>query len=180
MEQEDMTFEEFRNEVIKSHTPKQAKVRNSFGVYDCYKLIRKNKWYDIGRPVTEHEFYSIVRGVNNLLADSLVHGDTVVFPSNMGKLELRKWGCGASIVGGKLKVTYPVDWNETLKLWYSDVEARNNKTLLRKESKEIFCVRYCKHAAAYNNKVFYEFCLNRKIKKALKDKIERGEIDTLW
>jgi hypothetical protein len=44
--------------------PRYYKVNNSLGVYDAYKWIRKNKWFNIGRPLKEHEFYSIIRKVN--------------------------------------------------------------------------------------------------------------------
>lgn len=171
---------EFSNEVRKASRPKQAKVRNSWGIYDSYKHIRKNGWYDIGRPLKEHEFYSIVRQVNDLLAEEIAKGNTVVFPSRMGKLELRKLERGVSIVDGKLKITYPVNWSETLKLWFEDAEARRNKTLLRTESRFVYHVRYCRHEATYENKVFYEFTVNRFIKKALKENINKGITDTLW
>ena len=32
---------------------------------DAYKWIRKNKWLDIGSPVSEHDFYKIIRGIND-------------------------------------------------------------------------------------------------------------------
>lgn len=175
-----MGYDEFTAEVCRKGKAKQAKVRGSWGVYDSYKHIRKNKWYDIGRPLKEGEFYSIIRKVNDIFADEVSKGETVVFPSRMGKLELRKSERGVSIVGGKLKVTYPVDWEGTLRLWYEDEEARRNKTLLRNENRWIYHVRYNKHDATYENKTFYEFTLNRFIKKALKDNIIKGGIDTLW
>lgn len=175
-----MEFEEFRTEVLKKRTKKQAKVRGSFGVYDAYKLIRKNKWYDIGRPLKETEFYSIVRETNKLLADEIANGNTVVFPERMGKLELRKIQTGVGIVGGKLKITYPIDWNKTLRLWHEDEEAHRNKTLIRDEQKLVYHVKYCRGEATYENKVFYQFVLNRFIKIALKENIKKGKIDTLY
>jgi hypothetical protein len=173
-------FNEFFNETCKNRGDKHFKVSNSFGVYDAYKLMRKKGWYDIGRAVKEHEFYSIIRGVNNYLAQEITNGRTVVFPSRMGKLELRKDKKGVSIVDGKVKVTYPIDWHETLRLWFQDEEERKKKTLLRIESPYVYKVRYCKWEATYENKTFYEFTLNRFIKRALKEKINNREIDTLW
>lgn len=175
-------FNEFRIQTIGARCKgnRKAKVRNSYGVYDAYRNIRRNKWYDIGRPLKEKEFYSIIRGVNNLLADELSKGNSIVFPDKMGKLELRKQEVGASIVNGKLKVTYPIDWGETLKLWFEDKEARKDKTLLRQNVKNTYKVKYCKYDATYENKSFYEFTLNRFIKKALKEKINNGLTDTLW
>lgn len=47
-------MDEFRRSVLKVNQPREHEVRNSYGVYDAYKYIRKNKWFDIGRPLTEH------------------------------------------------------------------------------------------------------------------------------
>ena len=175
-----MEFNDFVSEIQKKRQKGPFKIRNSFGTYDCYKLMRKNKWYNIGRPLKEHEFYTIVRGVNDLLAEEIANGNTVAFPERMGKLELRKHKRGVSIVNGKMKVTYPIDWGETMKLWFEDEEAKKKKTLLRRENSHVYHIRYCKYDANYENKIFYEFALNRFIKLALKDNINQGKIDALW
>ena len=156
------------------------KVRNSFGVYDAYKIVRRNNWFDIGRPLKEHEFYAVIRGVNKLLAENIANGDTVVFPSQMGKLELRKYPKGVSFEGGQLKNTYPIDWKSTNQLWAEDKEEKLKHTLLRYESPMVYHVKYCKEDATYENKTFYQFTLNRFIKKKLKENISDGKIDTLW
>ena len=175
-----MEFTEFVNEIQKKRQKGPFKVRNSWGIYAVYKHIRKNKWYDIGRPLKEHEFYSIIRGVNDLLAEELANGNTVHLPHRMGKLELRKHKNGVSIVNGKLKIKYPIDWSETMKLWFEDSEAKKNKTLLRRDNNQVYHIRYNKYDANYENKSFYEFTLNRFIKLALKDNINQGKIDALW
>lgn len=175
-----MDYQDFKVQIVKANTKKQAKVRGSYGVYDAYKHIRKNKWYDIGRPLKEHEFYSIVRKVNDLLADEIALGHTVTFPSRMGYLELRKVENGVSIADGKLKITYPINWEETLKLWFEDEEAKKEKTLVRDEDKYRYRVRYCKYDATYENKSFYQFDLNRFIRKKLKENIKSNKTDTLW
>lgn len=175
-----MGLDEFRNTIQKKSGSKQMKISNSWGVYDVYKHIRKNGWYNIGRPLKEHEFYSIIRGVNNYLAKEIINGNSVDFPYKMGTLELRKKERGVSIVNGKLKITYPVNWDETIKLWFEDEQARKDKTLLRDEQKFVYRVKYNKYKANYENKSFYEFALNRKIKKALKENIKNRKVDALW
>lgn len=175
-----MEYKEFRNKLLKTEAPKKAKINNSWGVYDAYKAIRKHQWYDIGRPLKEHEFYAIIRGINDLFAEEIANGKEMVFPGRMGKLELRKVQRGVSIVDGKLRNTYPINWDETIRLWYEDEEARKNKTLLRNESDYMYFVKYNKFGTIYENQSFYEFTLNRFIKKALKKNIEKGKIDTLW
>ena len=79
-----MTYEEFKSEVQHLSRPRKHKVTNSIGVYSAYKWIRKNRWLNIGRPLTEHEFYSIIRTVNNYLASSCIEGYTIKFPHRMG------------------------------------------------------------------------------------------------
>ena len=175
-----MELEEYKTQVQKKHGHKQMKVTNSFGVYDVFKHIRKNGWYDIGRPLKEHEFYTIVRSINNLMAAEIAKGNTVTFPSYMGKLELRKTKRGVTLKDGKLKNTYPVDWAKTIELWYEDEEARDQKLLIRHEVPWVYRVKYCFGSAKFKNKFFYQFVLNRTIKKMLKDNINSQKTDTLW
>ncbi len=175
----EQTFEEFKQAV---HTKKERdfKVRGSWGVYDVYKHLRKDGWKDIGQPVKEEDFYNIIRSVNKLLAEEIAKGETVKFPERMGCLELRKYEVGAFMVDGKLKVTYPIDWQNTLKLWYEDDEAHKQKLFMRQQNKWVYHVKYCLHDANYENKKFYLFALNTKIKKALSRNIKQGKTDTLY
>lgn len=173
-------FAAFKKDICKTHQGRKAKVKGSIGVYDIYKLIRKNSWYDIGRPLKEHEFYSIIRGVNNLLAEELGKGNTINLPSKMGSLELRKSYPTAKFVNGKLRITYPVDWDKTLRLWFTDAEAKKNKTLVRMEEGTVYRIKYNKHHANYENQSFYEFRLNSGIKKFLKENIKNGKVDTVY
>ena len=78
-----MTQNDFKNTIKKVQGKREHKVTDSIGVYDIYKIIRKNKWFNIGRPLKEHEFYSIIRSINNYLSDNLVNGDDIVFPYGM-------------------------------------------------------------------------------------------------
>lgn len=174
---EENDIKDFLSSIKRANEPRKHKIKGSYGVYDSYKWIRKNKWLNIGRPLTEHEFYTIIRSVNNYLADSLVLGNDVTLPNKMGRLELRKYDIKFSFDGNKVKSNLPVDWDRTLKLWYEDEEAFNNKTLVKIEEKEIFKIYYNKHVADYTNQVFYEFNINRDIKKRLKHKIKEGKID---
>lgn len=173
------SFQEFKNSIC--HQKKNAyKVTNSIGVYDMYKKIRKNQWYNIGRPVTEKEFYAIIRGVNKLLAEKMLNGETIHFPERMGKLELRKIKTGAKLVDDKLKITYPPDWKETWKLWYSDEEAFKDRIVLRKNDPYNFYVKYMVFDANYENKNFYRFTIHQKLRRTICEKARQGLIDTLW
>lgn len=172
------TLQEFKNQ----HTSDSRKfaVTNSWGIRDAYKLIRKNHWFNIGRPLKESEFYHIIREVNNLLAEEIALGNTVTFPERMGKLELRKYNRGVSIVNGKLKNTYPINWGETWRLWHEDSEEYAKGTVIRYETPVVYHVRYCKEGATYENKTYYRFVINRALKRRLRKNIVKGKADTLW
>ena len=172
------SYKDFKSAIQGLQNTRTHKVTNSLGSYDAYKYIRKNKWFNIGRPLTEHEFYQIIRRINNYLAEELINGNDIIFPNRMGKLELRKRNSLPIIdKNGNLKVTYAIDWDNTLKLWYEDEEAFNNKTLVRLPERNIFRIKYNKNTANYNNKSFMEFQVNRNIKVRLKQKIKNNEID---
>ena len=170
-------MDEFRRKVLKVDHSRNHKVKNSIGVYDIYKHIRKNKWYDIGRPITEHQFYTIIREVNNVLADNLLKGNDIVFPNKMGRLEVRKFEPIIRFDDNKLTVRLPIDWDRTLKLWSEDEEAYKERTLVKMEEKEIFKVCYNKTRADFPNKGFYQLQINRDLKIALKKKIKLGNFD---
>ena len=170
-------MDEFRRKVLKVDGPRKHKVRNSWGIYDAYKYTRKNKWFDIGQPVTEHQFYSIIRKINNYLADLLLQGHDIELPCRMGTIEVRKYDASISIKDGKVRSNLPVDWDRTLKLWSEDEEAYKERTLIKVEEKEIFSVFYSRTRANYKNKSFYEFRPNRQLKLRIKKRIKMGELD---
>lgn len=170
-------MDSFRRKLLKVEESRVHKISNSYGVYDAYKYIRKNKWFDIGQSITEHQFYSIIRGINNLLADSMLEGKDIHLPYKMGVLEVRKYDAKIAFVDGKLKTNLPIDWDKTLKLWSEDEKAYEERILIKMEEKEIFKVYYNKLRADYNNKSFYEFAINRDLKKRLKQRIKSGNFD---
>lgn len=177
LEEKDKGLVDFLSSVRKLNEPRVHKINHSLGVYDAYKWIRKNGWLNIGRPLTEHEFYSIIRRINNYLADSFLRGQDIKFPHKMGQLELRKYNARFSIKDGKVRTNLPIDWDRTLKLWYEDEEAYKERTLVKVEEKEIYKVYYNKQLAHYQNMVFYEFKVNRELKKSIKQRIKEGKLD---
>lgn len=171
------SFEEFRKQLLKVSEPKNYEITNSLGVYDAYKYIRKNKWFDIGRPLKESEFYKIIRTVGKVMADNLSRGEDIILPYRMGTLEVRKRKPKIELIDGSLKTTLPIDWKATHQLWYEDEEAKQNKILIRRNENWVFRIRYNKTYALYNNKDFYSFAVNRGIKLKLKENIKEGIID---
>lgn len=172
-----MKYTEFKQEVQKINKSRIHKVTGSIGVYQAYKYIRKNKWFDIGRPLKEGEFYRIIRKINTYLAEELSRGKEIKLPHRLGTLEIRKRPTRVAIVDGKLVTSLPIDWDKTLQLWYEDKEAFDNKTLIKIETEEVFKVYYNKQAANYNNKSFYEFKPNRELKRRLSKYAREGYLD---
>lgn len=167
----------FISSIKKVNNPRIHKVNGSLGVYDGYKWIRKNHWLNIGRALTEHEFYSIIRKVNEHLVESLLLGNDIKFPYRMGTLEVRKTDAKYKLIDGRVETNLPIDWDRTLRLWHEDEDSYNNKILVRLEGSEIFNVIYNKHNAVYNNKSFYDFKVNRRLKQKLKQQIKEGNLD---
>lgn len=175
-------MDDFRKDVLKIKGPRKHKVKNSLGVYDAYKYIRRNKWFNIGQPLTEHQFYTIIRTINLFLSDQLLEGHDIQLPCRMGKLELRKNAARINIKDNKVQTNLPIDWDKTLKLWAEDEESYKKRTLIKMEEKEIYKVYYNKSKADFNNKSFFGFNLNRSLKQRLKEQIKNGNLDAfkLW
>lgn len=171
------TLGEFRRNILNVNGNRHHKVNNSYGVYDAYKYYRKHKPKDREYILSESQYFAIIRQINNLLADELVQGNEVSFKAHMGNLELRKIEISPKIVNGSLVFHAPIDWDKTIKLWYEDEESFRNKTLIKVEEREIFKIYYNKSKANYENKSFYEFSVNRELKKRIAGKIKEGRID---
>ena len=171
-----MTEQEFKNKIKKVKSSRKYKVTGSIGNYDVYKQIRKNKWSGID-PISEKDFYSIIRQMNKAMAQCLINGEEVILPCHMGTLEIRKALRKLVIKDGKLRTNSPIDWNATLSLWYNDEEAQQQRLLVRNPNNEIFKVYYNKGKASYTNKSFYSFSLNRTIKQAIKKRALQGDLD---
>lgn len=168
---------DFRSKVLKIKESRTHSIRNSIGVYDAYRYLQRNKWFDIGRPLTSQEFYRIIRSVNNLMATLLIKGKSINLPYRMGRLELRKRSTTIRYKGNKLINTLPIDWDRTLKLWSEDEEAYKERSLVKTETKEVFRFHYDKSRATFENKSFYRLKVNRRLKLLLKQEIINGNVD---
>lgn len=173
-------FVNFKNDVVgANHKRHVFEVTNSNGTKEAWRWLKKNKWLNLSQPVTERQFGYIIKTINSYLQDQLLSGKDIVLPHRMGVLELRKFSTPVSLVNDKVVTYRPVNWQETVRLWWEDKEAYNNKTLVRHDIQEIYTVYYNKSKALYKNKSFYKYTPTRVIKKRLRDKITRGETDAL-
>lgn len=169
-----MSYKEFRKSILKTSDKRKHTIKNSLGVRDAYKWGKRN---GLLKKVSETEFYKIIRSVNNDLAQQLIQGQDVKLPQRMGQLEVRKFETYVKLHNGKLKTNRSVDWDATLKLWYEDEEAKENKILIKCEDKQVFTVFYNKMIANYNNKTIYLFKPNRALSNAIRFAGKEGLID---
>lgn len=68
-----MEYDDFRKRTLKAEEKKHHfKVTNSYGNKEAWRWIKKNKWLDIGEPLTEREFGAIIKAINKHLQDQLL------------------------------------------------------------------------------------------------------------
>lgn len=176
-----MTFEEFIVETKKAKGSKEKRVRDSYGVKCAFQEMRKNKWKNCKRAVTEKEFYAIIKAVHTVYAEALLNGEDVFFPYRMGRLSIAKHPANTYVNDkGELIVKKPINWNETLKLWYEDGESKNKKVLIRHDVSDVYHIRYNHWSGNAKNKQFFKFAPCRSLKIALKNKIKSGELTDVY
>lgn len=172
-----MEYKDFLKKVKKVDGKRNHKIKNSYGVRDAFLFYRKIRPKESKYVLSDCTYFKIIRTINNKLKEQFLSGKDIVLPERMGKLELKKRPHYIYFKEGKLKITNPINWQATLKLWYDDEEAFNRRLLIREESKESFRVKYNKYNANYNNKAFYKFSINRDLKIKLKELINNNKID---
>lgn len=176
-EEKNKRLADFLNSIKRVNEPRIHKVKNSYGVYDGFKYYRKNRPKEHKYVLTESQYFSIIRRINELLGEALINGEDVTLPYRLGRLEIRKYEARITTDGKKVRTNLPIDWDRTLKLWYEDKESYKNKTLIKVEEKEIYKVYYNRNIAEFTNKAFYQFDVNRELKRRLKQNIKEGKLD---
>ena len=163
---------DFKTLIKKANTKKEHKITASLGMREAFRYYTKKS-----KALDEKEFRRVIRYINNLLQESLVSGEDINLPCRMGRLELRKFKTSVSFKDGKIITNLPIDWDETLNLWYEDEESFKEKRKVRMEVPEVFRVYYKKSTANYNNKSFLTFKVNRDLKQKLKTNIINKKVD---
>ena len=170
-----MDYNEFRLDTLKAVGKKEFKVRDSYTLRSIYRALHKARKIPI--DMTEGQFSAIVKEFHKAYIAHFLTGGDIIFPLQMGRIELKKYGTKVNFVDGKLKTNYPIDWNRTLHWWHEDEEAMKQKKVLRHEPKWVFRILYNKSKAKFTNKIFYKFTPARSFKKALREKIINNQID---
>jgi hypothetical protein len=173
-----MNYTDFKIKVTKIREKKgPSKITNSNGVKEAWRWLRKNKWLNLGQPITELELGTIIKAINQTLQDQLLEGKDVRLPNKMGRLEVRKFHDKLQYENGKIITNLPIDWERTLHLWWEDEESHKAKTLVRYEACERFLIYLNKTYAHFTNKEFYKFTPTRSFKKRFRNKIVNKQLD---
>lgn len=170
-----MSYNDFRLSTLKAVGRKEFKVSGSNTLRSIYRALHKERSIPI--DMTETQFSNIIKEVHKTYIEHFIKGSDIIFPYNMGRIELRKYHTKVEFIDGKLKTNYPINWKKTLQWWYEDATAKATKKLLRYEPKYVFRILYNKSRAKFNNKTFYKFTPARSLKKVLREKINNNEID---
>lgn len=153
------------------------KVKNSLGVYAAYRYLSANKWLTIPKRLTSHEFYSIIRSANTIIADKIASGESFNIPCRLGCIEVRKFKTYVNITeDNQIRTNLAIDWKETNKLWREDEEAKKKKMFVRFNNKDTFKVHYDRHTAKCHNVYMFKFKANRQLKIKLKNNINEGRL----
>lgn len=165
-------FSDYIAKVKKVSGSRKHSITKSYGVNEAYRHYVKS-----GGILTRRQYGEVIRYINSYNREELASGKEIKLPCGFGTLALRKSKRGIKEVDGKLTITYPVDWESTLKLWYEDEEARQRKQLVKSISDTVFMVVYPNKGRTYSNSPFYGFAPGRKLKIRLKDRVKENSVD---
>lgn len=154
------------------------KIKSDYGMLDYFKYYKEN-----GGKLDIKQYRKILKEFNSGLYDIICTNDYVyTLPKRMGFISIYKIKNYVKVEDGELKTNLPPNWNETLKLWAVDEEAREHKTLIRVENSNTdrytHRIMYTKSRAVFKNKTIYKMQINRALKQHLKDKINKGNFDS--
>ena len=167
-----MTEQEFFSKIRRVNDTRIYTFTNSYTVRDYYYYFKR-----FNKNLTELQFSTALRAIFKVLFNNLINSRDAVLP-NLGKLDVRKMEREIKIVDNKVVTNLPINWDETLRLWYNDESSRKKKTLVRCDSDKVFSINYNKRNARYKNKEFIKFKTSRKLKLALKKAIIENNLDS--
>lgn len=161
------SYSKFRADILKIASPRHTKPTSTLTSKMIIRSIRKT--YSESRIVSEDTYSKIIRRINELLIEELFKGQIITLPYNMGNIILTSKMSKIFMSNGKLVRTAPINWSETLKLWYNNSKAYNNKTKVRDLPTTIYRFRYTKSKIGFRNQQYYKFIPCRTLKLKLKE-----------
>lgn len=175
----EQTFEEYLKEAKNVHGDRKHKITGSQNTIAGFHYYRKIRPKEPRFVLKDYQYLSIIREMNNLVADYLVENKSIRLPSGFGKLEIVKIETKSWITDdGKFKTGKIVDMHNTFKLWYEDEEARINKTKIRFDEDYIFRIKYPMRNRIYEHHRYFSIQFNRELRHKLTRAIRTGNYDT--
>lgn len=111
------TFEEYLKEAKNVHGDRKHRITGSQNTIAGFSYYRKTRPKESSFTLKDKEYLSIIREMNNLVADYLVKNKSIRLPSGFGKLEVIKHETKCWIdENGKFVSTKKIDMHNTLKL----------------------------------------------------------------
>lgn len=105
-----MDKQTFISNCKKVNNSRKHSATKSFGIYDFFKVYRKNRPKDIKYSLNEKQYSDIINSVNKGIATLITMGISVSMPCSFGTFEVRKHEVIPKIdKNGKLKINAPVD-----------------------------------------------------------------------
>lgn len=172
-------FIEFSKSIRRVSEPRIHKISGSL------KIMTGLKYYRSIRPnikeyvINQKQYLTIIREVNKKVVSSIIENGEFKLPSGLGLIKIYKRNVSPSIDNdGNLKVTYKVDYLNTLKLWHEDEDAMNDGSLVRYETESIFKISIRPNTRRYKNSMYFSFRPCRSLKQELKNRILLGGYDS--
>ena len=175
----EQSFEQYLKDAKNVSSNRKHKItgsQNTISGFHYYRSIRPKESQFV---LKDKEYLSIIREMNNLVADYLIENKSIRLPSGFGKLEIVKYETKSWIdKNGKFASSKRVDMNETFKLWYEDEECRINKTLVRYDNDFIFRIKYPSKGRMFKYNGYFSIRFNRQLRHKLMLAIKAGNYDT--
>lgn len=172
-------IEKFVADTKNVHGSRFHKVKNSYDTKDFYRnyikgIDRQGKFF-----VTERQYGEILRITHDIITEKLLDGCQVVFPYCFGLLQIESHKNVIKFVDGKLRTSYMVDWDKTIRLWYEDEECRKNKTLVRNDNPNRYVVKYHRSRGRLANKKYLCFMPSRVLTDKINKKMHEEGLNVL-
>lgn len=132
------------DDIRRVHDPREGILKGGRSILlrDIFQKAKKDM------PNIDYKQYkAIIYAMVSDFTNRLLHGEVVNLPKGLGAFVVKFAENSAHFdIDGKLRTTYPVNWNATVQLWAEDPEAREKKTKIfstdRKKSYYLCYYRY--------------------------------------
>ena len=161
---------------LKRDKKRNSVITNSYNTQDFYNYYKKELSKKNKKALDNKTFRKIINEMHYELRERIADGEIIELPYGAGEFVVTSYEPKAYLKDNKLKSNYRIDWNNTLKLWNNDEEAKKNKTLLRILDKNVFSVRFFRNHCNYKNAEYIKFRTGRRFKLFLRDRVKSDNI----